>query len=285
MWHGIWPGVPLRDQRAYTALRAYACWRRLAIHRDTAWSAARVHAAPNARERWPRLWANLPAVALCLAAYLYGSLPFVYVLGRRHAVDLKEVGSGNVGATNLWLVGGAPLAVVGWVLDASKGLLPVLVGRRLGLSDAVAALAGACGTAGQCWPVWLGFSGGRGISAFIGAALAIDPAGWLAALVPFVVGSTWRVVPLLETRSEPLAGQLRARRSRSVPLGSLVGVLVFPVLSWLTGRQPLLPRVVLALVVVARRLTAPLPDDAVQGPSETPRALVYRLLYDRNTAA
>ena len=229
--------------------------------------------------------AKLKAVALWLAAYLYGSLPFVYVLGRRRAVNLKEVGSGNVGATNLWQVGGAPLAVVGWVLDASKGLLPVLVGRRLGLSDVVSGLAGVCGTAGQCWPVWLGFSGGRGISAFVGAAFAIDRAGWLAALVPFIVGSSWRVVPLLGRRGEPVARRMRAGRSRSVPLGSVIGVLAFPVVSWLAGRRPLLPRVALALVIVARRLTAPLPDDAVQGPSQTPRALAYRLLYDRNTAA
>jgi acyl phosphate:glycerol-3-phosphate acyltransferase len=224
------------------------------------------------------------SAALCLAAYLYGSLPYVYLLGRRRRVDLKEVGSGNVGATNLWLVGGARPAVLGWLLDASKGLLPVLVGRRLGLPDTASALAGACGTAGQCWPVWLGFSGGRGISAFVGAALAIDPACWLAALVPFVVGSSWRVVPLLGSRSTPLAGRLRAGRSRSVPLGSLLGVLAFPVVSWLTGRGPLLPRLVLALVIAARRLTAPLPDDVVEGPSEEPHALVYRLLYDRNTA-
>jgi hypothetical protein len=60
---------------------------------------------------------------------------------------------------------------------------------------------------------------------------------------------------------------------------------LFPIASWLSGRGPLLPRVLLALVIVARRLTAALPDDVIEGPSEEPQALMYRLLYDRNTAA
>ena len=67
-----------------------------------------------------------------LGAYLYGSLPLVYQLARRRNVDLKRVGSGNVGATNLLAAGGRLWAVAGWVFDASKGLLPVLAARRLG---------------------------------------------------------------------------------------------------------------------------------------------------------
>jgi hypothetical protein len=75
--------------------------------------------------------------------------------------------------------------------------------------------------AGQCWPIGLNFSGGRGISAFVRAACAIDRTCWLVALVPFVVGSGWRVVPMLRQRSAPLGQGLRAGRSRSVPIGSL----------------------------------------------------------------
>jgi hypothetical protein len=70
-----------------------------------------------------------------------------------------------------------------------------------------------------------------------------------------------------------------------VPLGSLLGVLAFPTSSWLLGRRPLAPAVLLAAVILVRRLTAPLPDDVVEGPAEESRAIVYRLLYDRNTAA
>jgi glycerol-3-phosphate acyltransferase PlsY len=80
---------------------------------------------------------------MLLAAYGYGSVPFVAALARGRHVDLKEVGSGNVGAANLWRSSGARRAVPGWLLDASKGLLPVLVARRLGVPEPLAELA-AC---------------------------------------------------------------------------------------------------------------------------------------------
>src|SRR3989440_13064609 len=112
---------------------------------------------------------GLRATGYCLGAYLYGSLPFVYLLGRQRNVDLHRVGSGNVGSTNLWATGGRARGAIGWIADASKGLLPIAVARRLGCRKGIAALAGACGVAGQRWPVLLGFNGGRGISAFVGA--------------------------------------------------------------------------------------------------------------------
>jgi glycerol-3-phosphate acyltransferase PlsY len=220
-----------------------------------------------------------------IAAYLYGSIPFIDALARMRSVDLKDVGSGNVGATILMSIGGARLAIVGWLFDASKGLLPVLVARRVGLSRSAAGAAGVCGAAGQCWPVTLGFSGGRGISAFIGASYAMDRTAWLVALVPFIAGSLWRVAPAVAASGPGLGNELRTHRSRSVPLGSLLGVLTFPGAMWMLGRGPLAPALLLSAVILVRRVTAPLPDDVVEGPAEESRALVYRLLYDRNTAA
>jgi glycerol-3-phosphate acyltransferase PlsY len=226
----------------------------------------------------------MKSIAVWIAAYLYGSVPFIDMLARTRAVNLKDVGSGNVGATNLMSVGGVRLAILGWIVDASKGLLPIVAARRLGMSSKEAGLAGVCGTAGQCWPLTLGFSGGRGISAFIGASYAIDPGCWLVALIPFIFGSLWRVTSAL-SRNRSIGVELRARRSRSVPLGSLAGVVAFPSMMWLLGRRPLLPAVLLSTVILIRRLTAPLPDDVIEGPLEESGALVYRLLYDRNTAA
>lgn len=214
-----------------------------------------------------------------VAAYLYGSTPFVDMLARIKSVDLKDVGSGNVGATNLMSVAGVRVAMLAWVLDASKGLLPAFAARKLGLTRRAADVAGVCGTAGQCWPVSLGFSGGRGISAFIGASYAIDPGLWLIALLPFIAGSLWRAAPVF---LEPKAS--RPPRSRSVPFGSLVGVLTFASTRWLLGRDAL-PSTLLAGVILVRRLTAPLPDDVVEGPAEEPSAYLHRFLYDRNTAA
>jgi len=222
---------------------------------------------------------------------LYGSLPFVYLLGRQTNVDLRQVGSGNVGSTNLWAAGGRARGALGWIADASKGLLSIAMARRLGCNERTAELAGVCGVAGQCWPVFLRFNGGRGISAFVGASFLIDRAAWVAALVPMVAGALWRV-----GRRRSRADRLEVRYSRSVPLGCLVGTLTFPLACWARGqrirvaygrvgrRDAAVAPVLLTLVILLRRLTAPLPDDATHGPAVRPQALAYRLLYDRNTS-
>lgn len=226
--------------------------------------------------------AGLAAVGL---GYLYGSIPFIHLLAERRRVDLKDVGSGNVGATNLWTVAGAPAAALGWALDASKGLLPVLAARRLGVDEEWATLAGVGGVAGQCWPAFLGFNGGRGISAYVGATFAMDRGAWLGAILPLIGGSLWRVVTSLGPGGARSTAELKATRSKSVPLASFVSVLVFPVVYAVSRRRVLPAVMLLPAVILARRLTAPLPDDVVYGPEVEPPALLYRLLYDRNTAA
>ena len=223
-------------------------------------------------------------IALCVAAYLYGSIPFVYLIGRGRGVDLRQHGSGNLGGSNLWVAAGAGRGLLGWLGDASKGYTPVALGRRLGVDERACRLAGVCGLAGQCWPIFLRFRGGRGISAFLGAALASDRPAWRITLLPMIGGALWRVAPLLGQGG--LAGRLRATRSRSMPRGCALGVLAYPLAvarrtqdAHSLGAAPLL----LAATVVVRRLTAPLPDDSTAGPGRRPAALLYRLLYDRNT--
>lgn len=225
--------------------------------------------------------------ALVLAgAYLYGSLPLVYLMGRGRQVDLKQVGSGNVGATNLMAVSGPARAAAGWIFDASKGVLPVLAARRLGRREEVAELAGVCGVAGQCWPLFLGFQGGRGISAYVGATGAICWRAWPAALVPMIVGGMWRVAPKLARRGQSTRNA-GAVRSKSMPLGCFVSMVTYPMARGVLGgsrRGKIVAPTLLSVVVLARRLTASLPDDATEGPKAHPRALLYRLLYDRNTS-
>lgn len=228
------------------------------------------------------------ADALTLAgAYLYGSLPLVYVLGRERNVDLKRIGSGNVGATNLMAAGGPLYAAAGWVFDASKGLLPALAARRLGRREEVAELAAVCGVAGQCWPVFLRFQGGRGISAYVGATAAMSPRAWPAALLPMIAGGLWRVVGRSARRGRQNDADARPARSKSMPLACFVSMLVYPpargLLDGFGGRRAVAPSL-LSLVLIARRLTASLPDDATDGPAAHPTALLYRLLYDRNTS-
>lgn len=227
----------------------------------------------------------LLATVVCLVAYLYGALPVVYLLGRQRKVNLKDVGSGNVGGHNLWATGGAARGVIGWVFDASKGLLPVAVCRRLGYPEELARLAGVCGEAGQCWPIFLWLNGGRGISAFVGAGFMIDRPSWIASLAPMIAGGLWRVTPLLARRHKGAAGPLRATRSKAVPLGCFLGAIVFPLAYvWRRPRPFSVAPTLLTMVILVRRLTAPLPDDVMEGPEIRREALLFRLLFDRNTS-
>jgi len=244
---------------------------------------------PGRHDGDPKGSAIARGVIACLAGYLYGSLPFVYLLGRRQGTDLHGVGSGNVGSANLWAATGTAYGALGWVLDASKGGLPVALGRRLGCTGAWAACAGVCGVAGQCWPLLLRFNGGRGVSAFIGAAFMIDRARWTVALLPFIAGGLWRAAPLAPWRDRSSRPTLRTSRGKSVPLGCAAGVATFaiaPLIDLDKGRHQgtVLAPLLLAAVVLLRRATAPLPDDATCGPRVHPEALLYRLLYDRNTS-
>lgn len=244
--------------------------------------------ATPVRRIWPLSGARvLLNVSICLGAYLYGSIPFVYLLGQRRRVDLRQRGSGNVGATNLWSAAGNWPALIGWIGDASKGLVPAALTRMLGCSRATSQMAGVCGVAGQCWPVFLGLRGGRGISAFVGAALWINPRAWAASLLPMIGGSLWRTVRMIGPRYRRVARRLKTTRSKSVPLGCLLGVLVFPVVSqalaWRHHRPAPVAPALLTTVIILRRLTARLPDDATHGPVVHPTALLYRLLFDRNT--
>lgn len=243
----------------------------------------------DVRERWhgQSVPDSRAVDALVLAgAYLYGSLPVVYVLGRGRNVDLKRTGSGNVGATNLMAAGGPLRAVTGWLFDASKGWLPVLIARHLGRRDEIAELAGVCGVAGQCWPVFLGFQGGRGISAYVGATAAMRPAAWPAALLPMIAGGLWRVGGRYLRQKQSHDGT-RPTRSKSMPLGCFASALAYPLVRGaqdrFAARRAVAPSL-LSCVLLARRLTATQPDDATDGPATHPMALLYRLLYDRNTS-
>ncbi len=127
-----------------------------------------------------------------IIAYLYGSIPLVYFLGRQSGENLKQSGSGNVGAANLLAAGEVKQAVIGGLFDFSKGCLPILACRQLGYTVEVAELAGVCGVVGQCWPIFLRFNGGRGLSTFIGTSLLVNRKAWVVSMLPMIAGALWR---------------------------------------------------------------------------------------------
>ena len=118
---------------------------------------------------------------LVIAAYLSGSIPFGLLIAKaRTGADVRTVGSGNIGATNVARAAGRGAAVATLLLDALKGLIPVLVAARApGASPLLAPGCAVAAVLGHCFPVWLRFRGGKGVATGLGVSLALAP--WAAA--------------------------------------------------------------------------------------------------------
>ena len=126
-------------------------------------------------------------VAVLAGSYLVGGIPFGYLLGRWHGVNLFTVGSGNIGATNVGRVLGRRAGVVCFALDFLKGAGPVAVAGWLGGSDAVRVGAAALAFAGHLFPVYLGFRGGKGVATGAGTIAVLVPGPTAVAVAAWVV--------------------------------------------------------------------------------------------------
>ncbi len=128
----------------------------------------------------PLLEAGWPAILTALAlGYLSGSIPFGLILTRMAGLgDVRAIGSGNIGATNVLRTGNKTVAAATLLCDALKGTIPVMILARWGEGPALAAGFGAF--LGHLFPVWLGFKGGKGVATFLGVLLAVSPLGLLA---------------------------------------------------------------------------------------------------------
>ena len=120
-----------------------------------------------------------------VAGYLIGSIPFALLLGRRHGIDIRHVGSGNVGATNVLRAVGARAAVLTLLLDAAKGTIAVFIARQLADEPSVPVLAALASIVGHVSPVWLRFRGGKGVATAGGAFGVIAPFALGVAMVAF----------------------------------------------------------------------------------------------------
>ena len=108
-------------------------------------------------------------------AYLVGSVPFAFVLARRRGIDLRRVGSGNVGASNVLRTSGVRNAVAAMCLDGAKGCMAVIVAQRLTVGEATPVAAGVASIIGHIYPVWLGFRGGKGVATATGVFAVLAP--------------------------------------------------------------------------------------------------------------
>lgn len=125
---------------------------------------------------------------VAIGGYLLGSIPFGVILTRAAgAGDVRNIGSGNIGATNVLRTGRKDLAVATLILDAAKGAVALLIARHL-FGEAAGAIAGGAAFMGHLFPVWLGFKGGKGVATFFGLILAACwPLGLMAA-------ATWLIM-------------------------------------------------------------------------------------------
>ena len=153
----------------------------------------------------------LVAIAL---GYLIGSIPFGLILTRfAGAGDIRRIGSGNIGATNVLRTGRKGLALATLLFDAAKGALPTLLATWHG-GPMLGGLAGLAAIIGQCYPVWLRFKGGKGVATAAGALAVLNPWALLAAFLVFV---------------------LVVSATRFVSLGSILAAIAAPVLAFLQG--------------------------------------------------
>lgn len=138
-----------------------------------------------------------PFLAAAVIGYLIGSIPFGYVLTRLAGLgDVRKVGSGNIGATNVLRTGNKLLALATLLLDGGKGALVVIL-ANIYLTQDYAVLAGGAAFLGHLFPIWLKFKGGKGVATFLGVMLAISwPAGVAAALTWLIVAFTLRISSL-----------------------------------------------------------------------------------------
>jgi glycerol-3-phosphate acyltransferase PlsY len=136
------------------------------------------------------VWLTL-ALAV-VGGYLLGSFAFGMIATRLGgAGDIRQVGSGNIGATNVLRTGRKDLAAITLIGDAGKGALAVLIARYVTHNDAIVALAGGAAFLGHLFPVWLKFRGGKGVATFFGVLLA---AAWPVGLL---AGATWIAMAVL----------------------------------------------------------------------------------------
>ena len=168
------------------------------------------------------LWAAL--------GYLLGSVPFGLVITRALGLgDLRRIGSGNIGATNVLRTGNKPAALATLLLDSGKGAIAVLLARAFA-GDQAALFAGAAAFLGHLFPIWLGFRGGKGVATFLGTLIALDWRVGLTACalwaVTAAVGRISSLSALVAAAGAPIAAWLLNGPQMALAAG-FMAVLIF----------------------------------------------------------
>jgi acyl phosphate:glycerol-3-phosphate acyltransferase len=149
-----------------------------------------------------------------LVGYLAGSVPFAYLLARRAGIDVRRVGSGNVGAANVLRTTGTWRGVIVMALDVAKGIAAVVLAQQATGHAPIIAATGAAAVVGHIYPVWLRFQGGKGVAVAAGFFGMLAPLATVAAAAVFLA-TVWV--------------------TRYISLGSIAATLVLPPIAWMAG--------------------------------------------------
>ncbi len=169
-----------------------------------------------------------------LIGYIIGSLPLGYFVARRlKGIDLRRVGSGNVGAANVYRTAGLAIAVLVVVIDVAKGASSVVLAARVTTGSAGPVAAGVAAIIGHVYPVWLRFQGGKGVATACGVFWTLAPVATAIAASVFLL-VVWM--------------------TRYVSLGSVIATAVLPPIAWITNEPiPVIAGSVLAALLIIQR--------------------------------
>jgi len=159
----------------------------------------------------------LLSISLIILGYLLGSVPNVYIMVKLFTgKDVRKIGSGNVGGLNAMRNVSLPAGLLGGLLDVAKGVLAVFLAQKLGLHEIVPLLTGIAAVAGHNWPLYLNFTGGKGVGTTVGVMSMIKP----MVLIPCLIG-----------------GVLIALILRESSIGAVAGFLVGTIYLWYTTKS------------------------------------------------
>ncbi|MGD9394685.1 MAG: glycerol-3-phosphate acyltransferase [Dehalococcoidia bacterium] len=208
-------------------------------------------------------------ILLLIGGYLMGAIPTAYLVAQwRRRVDIRQYGSGNVGGANLVKIGARGMAVGVVIFDIAKAMPAVWVAQIVGLDITQQVIIGIAAVVGHNWPVFLRFSGGRGIATIMGAALIVPLVNDLMIPWSFIAFLAIMIINLFTVRN--------------IPIGIGIAVAAMPIVSAAVG-EPLaltLGFVAMFVIMVIRRLTprrAPISASVPTG-----ELLLNRLLFDRD---
>lgn len=211
---------------------------------------------------------SIEFIFLIIGAYLLGSVPFAYLVAKWfRGIDIRQYGSGNIGAANIIGLTSKWLAIPVIIFDLGKGMVIVWVAYLVGLDITQQVIVGLAAIIGHNWSVFLRFSGGRGVLTTLGIVLILPVINnlvpWEIVVFLAIMGVAWLII-------------------HNIPLGIAAGIAAMPLVSWGTDeRLPLtLGYLVMFLLLVTKRLVARQATSAI--PISRTQLLLNRLLFDRD---